>query len=401
MATIIKVPALGIAIANITITSWLVKEGEGVTQGQTLLEVQTDKISMEIPSESSGLLLRRFFEQGAKLKEGIPLAIIGETGENIDDLVSQVHAQLTQQGFGLPQESATATAVEPTPSGKAVATPLAKRVAKEKGVDLARVRGSGPGGRITEQDVLKYAEQQEPTRAATPSADVEYEVIPLERARKVIADHMVESVHISPHYNISIEVDCSRLVALRNKLTDEFQAQGIKLTYVPFMVKAVAFAVREVPIVNSTVRDGNIVVQKTAHIGIAVATGDLILIPVIRQPIRKTILEVAREAAHFIELVRQGGLVPQDVAGGTITITNMGAAEANVTGGTAIINQPQVAIVTMQKMMDRVVAVNNAIMIRPMMNVNFTFDHRVVMGIPGARFANFVQHYLEEPECLV
>lgn len=405
MATLIRMPALGIAIANITIINWCLKEGESITLGQPLLEVETDKLNMEVPAESSGILRKAFFGPGARLQDGIPVAIIGQPEEDIQALVAQVYAELKQQGFEpRPPEEAEAvpTAELPPPAtpGRVSATPLAKRIAKEKGVDLALVRGSDPGGSITGQDVLRYLKQlQSPP---TPLVEDAEEIIPLKGARKALADHMVQSVHISPQYTMETEVDCSRLVALRERLKGRFQqAHGLHLTLVPFVVKAIARAVNDVPIVNATVRDGDIVVRKIAHVGVAVAVEDSILVPVIRNPYDKGILEITRETAHHIELARSGKLTPQDIAGGTITITNIGLADLNIYRGTAIINQPQVAIVAAGKIQDRVVPVNGEIAIRPIMNLSFTYDHRVVMGIPGARFAEHVKSYLEDPESLL
>lgn len=410
MATLIRMPALGIAIANITIINWCLKEGESITLGQPLLEVETDKLNMEVPAESSGILRKTFFGPGARLQDGIPVAIIGQPEENIQALVEQVYVELKQQGFEQPppekaEAAPTAELASPATPGRVSATPLAKRIAKEKGVDLALVRGSDPGGSITGQDVLRYLKQlQSPPPAHTPTRLVENEeeIIPLKGARKALADHMVQSVHISPQYTMETEVDCSRLVALRERLKGPFQqAHGLHLTFVPFVVKAIARAVNDVPIVNATVRDGDIVVRKVAHVGVAVAVEDSILVPVIRNPYDKSILEITRETAHHIELARSGKLTPQDIAGGTITITNIGLADLNIYRGTAIINQPQVAIVAAGKIQDRVVPVNGEIAIRPMMNLGFTYDHRVVMGVPGARFAEQVKSYLEDPESLL
>ena len=405
MASIIRVPVLGIAIANVAINRWFVKPGARIARGETLLEAQTDKIAMEVPAEESGTLLKVFFEEGAQMAVDTPIGIIGDITEDISGLVAEVEAEL-RSGEDRAQERGERGAERParqTAGGgprKPLATPLARRTAREKGVDLSRVCGRGPGGRITEQDVVEYLGRAgESPSSGEGDGD---EVIPLRGARKVIADHVVKSVHTAPRFAIGIEVECSRLVALRNRLREEFRtAHGIELTYVPFMVKAMAKAVQDVPIVNGTVRGENIIVQKVAHVGVAVAAEDLIYVPVIRRPAVKTLLEIARELEGYIGLVRRNQLTPDCLAGGTITLTNMGVTEVDVRPGVSVIHQPQVAIVTMGRVRDRVVAVNGEVAIRPMMDLSFTYDHRVVMGIPGARFAERVQHYLDRPESLV
>jgi len=421
MATIIRVPALGIAIANITITRWLIQEGEKVAHGQPLLEVQTDKIAMEVPAEESGTLRKIFFDEGAQMTVGTPIGIIGEDAEDISGLVAEVEAELRggAQGRGRADLRMPARPADPEQAAagapqKILATPLARRVAREQGADLSRVRGSGPGGRITEQDIAEYLARAQaagqppqgggrgaeaPPAGPLGEADA-VEAIPLRGVRKVIADHVAKSVQTSPRFSLGIDVECSRLVALRHDLRERFRADhGVELTYVPFMVRAMAKAVEHVPIVNATVRGDNILVRKVAHVGVAVAVEDLIFVPVIREASAKTLLDVARELEEDIGLVRVGQLSPDRVTGGTITLTNVGLTE--VRPGVSVIHQPQAAIVTMGRVGDRVIAVEGQVVIRPMLELSFTYDHRVVMGVPGARYAEWVKQYLEHPESLL
>jgi pyruvate/2-oxoglutarate dehydrogenase complex dihydrolipoamide acyltransferase (E2) component len=229
-----------------------------------------------------------------------------------------------------------------------------------------------------------------------------YEVIPLKGTRKAIADNMVRSVQTAAHYTMGANVDCSRLVALRERLKGEFKSQhGIDLTYVPFLVKAIAAAVKDVPIVNATIRDDSILVYKTANVGVAVASEDYIFVPVIKRPILKSLLQVTRELAEFVRLVREKKLAPEHTRGGTITLTNMGVTNATIKAGITIINYPEVAIITQGRIKEQVVPVNGEMCIRPMMDLTFTYDHRVVMGVPGGSFAERVQFYLENPDLLL
>jgi len=417
MAKLIKMPVLGIAIANITINEWFVNVGDEVSQGQPLLEVQTDKITMEVPSEESGVLLKVFYEKDSQLTDGIPLAIIGQAGENIDPLVAEVQVDL--QGLDVPQpELESSPQVEPDPvpepepesvkpPGKTLATPLVKRIARESGVDLSKITPTGPGGRITKKDVLAYKESAQPVKTKTKKAvpvseDEIIEVIPLSGTRKVIADNMVQSVRTAPHYTIDAEVDCTRLVMIRNKLKDDFKdIHGVDLTYVPFVVKAMALAINDVPLVNATVRGDEILVQKVAHVGVAVAKDDLLYVPVVRSPIAKTLLEVAREIMEVATLVREDSLGLDQLVGSTITLTNMGVVDLGSDGGTSVINPPEVAVICMGRVRERVVPKDDEIIIQPSMRLLFTYDHRVVMGIPGAKFAEKMKYYLEHPEILL
>jgi pyruvate dehydrogenase E2 component (dihydrolipoamide acetyltransferase) len=427
MAQLIRVPELGIAIANVTIVEWMVKEGERVSRGDALLEVLTDKMVMEVPAEASGTLRKIFFQEEAQLTIGVPIAIIGEAGENIDHLLAEAEAELQALSEQLPEAMAVSAApavslpvLAPappahSPSGKILASPLAKRLAREKGVDLALVSPTGKGGKITQEDVLAYCDQIEavatpPAPAVRPAtdgrpvtvSDEETEIIPFKGTRKAIADNMIRSVQMSAHYTMGIDADCAQLVALRDRLREEFRERyGVELTYVPFMVKAIAMAVKDHPIVNATLRENDLIIQKVAHVGVAVASGDFIFVPVIGRPIEKTLLRVAQELAAHIQLVRDNKLTPDHTQGGTITLTNMGVADLKPNAGLSIIRQPEVASIAMGRIKDTVVPVNGEIVIRPMMGVTFSYDHRVVMGVPGGRFAESVRYYLENPELLL
>jgi pyruvate dehydrogenase E2 component (dihydrolipoamide acetyltransferase) len=411
MAKIIRMPVLGIAIANISINEWFVNVGEEVKQGEPLLEVQTDKITMEVPSEETGVLLRVFFEKDAQLTDGIPIAIIGHPEDTIDDLIHKVQGEL--QGLDVPQQQVeiapqVVSQVEtPQTTGEVLATPLVKRIAREKGIDLSRVKPTGPGGRITKQDVLAYTEPMPevdvPAVTAAPiSEDDILEIIPMRGTRKVIADNMVRSAQTIPHYTIDAEVDCTRLVTLREKLKTEFkETHTIDLTYVPFVVKAMAKGVDDVPLVNATLKKDQIIVQKTANVGVAVAKDDLLFVPVIKRPVEKSLLQIARELMDLALRVREDRLELDHLSGSTITLTNMGIVDLGSDGGTSVINPPEVAVVCMGRVRDRVVPVNGEIKIQPSMRLLFTYDHRVVMGIPGAKFAEQMKYYLEHPELLL
>jgi pyruvate/2-oxoglutarate dehydrogenase complex dihydrolipoamide acyltransferase (E2) component len=421
MARLVRVPELGIAIANVTIVEWLAREGDTVSRGQALLNVETDKIVMEVPCEASGILLKILTPEESELAIDAPIAIIGQAGEDIASLVAEAETELAAALHEAAREAAvvaTEAVAQPmpappsptrSPAGKVLASPLAKRLAREKGIDLALVPPTGKGGKISKEDVLNYAGQKTEVPklplaavAAVDEATDDIEIIPFKGTRKAIAENMVKSVQTAAHYSMGAEVACDQLVNLRNWLKEEFRtAHGVELTFVPFMVKAIAAAVNDHPIVNSTIRGDNLVVQKTAHVGVAVAKGDFIFVPVIREPSAKSVLQITQELAEYIQLVRDDKLTPSQTHGGTITLTNMGVAKLSTNAGLSIIRQPEVASIAMGRIRDRVVPLDGAIVIRPIMNITFSYDHRVVMGVPGARFAERLVHYLENPEIML
>jgi pyruvate/2-oxoglutarate dehydrogenase complex dihydrolipoamide acyltransferase (E2) component len=413
MAKIICVPALGIAIANATINTWFKKEGEEVTQGLALLEVQTDKITMEIPAEVSGTLLKVLHPEGTELAVGDPIAIIGVPGEDItgitpkDPYSSSPSAEMVlDERRTNENENRGSEKVEPR---QVLASPLAKRIARENHIDISKIQPSNPRGRITEKDVQMYLERTkiskelEPTAPAIPASTPESkddEIIPLKGTRKVIADNVAQSAHAAPQYSMQIEIDCTRLVALREKLQEGFlKHAGVELSFMPFIVKAIAKAVPHVPIVNASLGDGCILVHKKVNVGVAVATEDIIYVPVIKEPSDKSLLQVTKELDEYVKLARDNKLNLENISGGTFTITNMGITD--IISGTSILHQPQVGIVAIGKIKDRVVPLDGKFVLKPIMIASFTYDHRVVMGVPGGRFAEWVKYYIENPELLL
>jgi len=413
MAKIICVPALGIAIANATITTWFKKEGEEVTQGLALLEVQTDKITMEVPAEVSGTLLKVLHPEGTELAIGDPIAIIGLPGEDISEIIPK-GLSLSHPGPEIVLDEKISYEVENRGSEKVeprkiLASPLAKRIARENGIDISQIQPSNPRGRITEKDVLKFLERKHITKDLNPPASAgpakppetkDDEIIPLKGTRKVIADNVAQSAHAAPQYTMQIEIDCTQLVALREKLREGFlKNAGIELSYMPFMVKAIAKAVPHVPIVNASLADGCILLHKKVNVGVAVATEDIIYVPVIKEPSEKSLLQITKELDEYVKLARDNKLNLENISGGTITITNMGVTD--IISGTSILHQPQVGIMALGKIKDRVVPVEGKFLVKPIMIASFTYDHRVVMGVPGGRFAEWVKYYIENPEFLL
>jgi len=389
VSTVIKVPALGAAIANITIVRWLVAEGDEVKRGEPLLEVETDKMNMDIPAECDGVLQQILAAPGVTTQEGDPLAVIGASGEAVGGgevaappVLDETPPPDVAAAVNFPRSSAA--------PGRVAATPAARRVANELDLDLALVRATGET--VTEADVRRH--HRDGGQVGAAADDVE--VIPLVGARKLLADRMAESFRTVPHYTMTLEFDCTRLVALRRELED---ALGERVTHTALFVKAVALAVRDEPIANATLVGDEIHVFRTAHVGVAVAAGDMIVVPVIRSPISHTVPEIARELTRLTELGRSRRLPLDAVTGATITISNVGATE--VVSANTIINPPEVAMIAITRIVDRATPIDGIIAVRPRLNASFTYDHRVVQGVPGARFAERVKYYVEHPDELV
>jgi len=370
MPTDIIMPQLGESIAEGTIVKWLVPPGGRVEKDQALLEVETDKVSLEIPSPATGVLSEVLVQAGQTVPVGTLLGRL--------DREPPTTGVINRVG---------GVVVRPMPQGEGPEhySPAVRQLAKEHGVDLSLVKGTGEGGRVTRKDVLDYLAKRGPG-GGRPEAGGE-DVLPLSAMRKTIAERMVKSRQTSAHVSTFFEADCSGIVRFRTR-------HG--LTYLPFVVHAVARALKEVPVVNSSWSERGILLKKDVHIGIAVALEDGLLVPVVRNADRKGLAQLGREVADLAERARSKRLAPDEVQGGTFTITNHG-----VTGSlfsTPIIHQPQVAILGVGAVQPRAVVINDAIAIRPMCYLSLSFDHRVMDGATADRFVSKVKAYLEQSD---
>ncbi len=384
MATEIKMPQLGESVVEGIIGKWLKKVGDRVEKYEPLLEVITDKVDSEIPSPAEGVLLKILVPEGETVKAGTVIALLGEEGEE----------EVTPSPAPAPAEEA-----EARPRRPPRISPVVARIATEHDVALSQVKGTGRGGRVTKKDILRFIEEREkaaPAPARPPEAPppVPGEVIQLTPMRRTIAEHMVRSKHTAPHVTTVMEVDMSRVVAFREGHKEEFRRrEGFNLTYTPFFVQAVVAGLKAVPIVNSTFTEEGIVVKKEINIGVAVAVEEGLIVPVIKHADEKSLLKLAREVNDLATRAREKRLSPDDVQGGTFTITNHGVGGSLL--ATPIINQPQAAILGVGAITKRVVVVDDAIAIRPMCFLSLTFDHRVLDGAVADRFLARVKDYLE------
>jgi 2-oxoglutarate dehydrogenase complex dihydrolipoamide succinyltransferase (E2) component len=378
MPTDIIMPQLGESIAEGTIVKWLVTPGGRVEKDQSLLEVETDKVALEVPSPAGGFLSEVLVPEG----QTVPVGTI------IARLESQAPSGVINRVGGV-----VVKPVPPAGEGEEHYSPAVRQLAKERGVDLSQIKGTGAGGRVTKKDVLDVVTQSASLQPAAPAMakgtapSGAEETLPLTTMRKTIAERMVASRHTAAHVVTFFETDLSGVSAFRHEH---------QLTYLPFVINAVTRAIKDVPILNSAWSDTGIVVKHDVHMGIAVALEEGLLVPVVRNANKKGLRQLAKEVADLAERARTKRLNPEEVQGGTFTITNHGGMGSLFS--TPIIHQPQTAILGVGAVQKRPVVINDAIAIRPMSYLSLSFDHRVIDGATADQFMTKVKGYLEQSE---
>jgi pyruvate dehydrogenase E2 component (dihydrolipoamide acetyltransferase) len=416
-----KLPDIGEGIHEGEIVKWHVQPGDLVEEDQIILDVQNDKAVVEIPSPVNGTV------KDIKVKEGT-VAIVGDVlvtfdvagdvaGQDQTEEVRTVEEEVDKQ----PAPAAQSTPAQPQPAGKQVlATPSVRKFARESGVDISKVAGTGKHGHVTREDIANFADGDTKAVAAleTPEAqatapaeqkaaaigqstEVLEERVPIRGIRKAIVNAMVKSAYTAPHVTILDEVDVAALVALRSKAKPLAEQKGVKLTYLPFIVKALVAAIRQFPDLNAQIDEttNEIVYKKYYHIGIATDTEQGLLVPVVKDADRKNVWKIAEEIKDLATRGREGKLAASELKGSTISITNIGSA-----GGmffTPIINYPEVAILGTGRITEKPVARNGEIIIAPVMSLSLSFDHRVIDGVTAQNFVNYIKQLLEDPQLLV
>lgn len=424
-------PQMGESIAEGTVTKWLKQVGDTIKRDEPLFEISTDKVDAEIPAAAGGVLLEIMVQEGETVPINTVVARIGEAGEVAS--TSKPESSSPRPAEAAPAEpapvaaTATATVVPITgqddaaarPQGldqrrKTKSSPLVRNIAKEHGVDIALVDGSGTGGRVTKKDILLYLDQAnvaaapiEAPRPATPApaAPTPSVVFPAgERhvrekmtvMRKKIADHMIMSRQTSAHVQTWQECDMHNVVKRRAALKDQFAKDGVKLTYTAFIVEALSRGLQAFPILNASIEgEDTVVYHKDINIGIAVALDWGLIVPVVKGTQQMNLLGLASSINDIAERARSKRLSPDEVQGGTFTITNPGVFGSLM--GAPIISQPQVAILGVGVIKKRPVVIDDAIAIRPIMYLSLSFDHRLVDGAQAAKFLSFIVDELEKP----
>ncbi|MCX6028038.1 MAG: dihydrolipoamide acetyltransferase family protein [Chloroflexi bacterium] len=431
MTTQVLMPQLGESVVEGTVAKWLVAEGAPVTKDEPLLAITTDKVDTEIPAPASGILLKIHVPEGQTVAKGTVLAEIGEqeTGGREQELGGR------EQGSETHSDSNLQSPI----SNIGFISPAIGRLAAELGVDLTQVIGTGAGGRITKKDVLAYIAAPVPREPATggalpgqeaptwaqPATSAIFEPLeeveetlrvspvppspagsvlaPLSSLRRAIATHMLESVQTAPHVTTVMEADMTRVIQARERLRGEFERQGVKLTFTPFFVQAIVAGLKTVPEANSSFRDDALLIHRRIHVGMAVAIPDGLIVPVIRDAGEKSLLGLARAVSDLAERARSKQLKPDDVQGGTFTLTNHGTSGSLF--ATPIIVQPQAGTLGVGVIQKRPVVITgghpllpdaeDVFAIRPMAYLSFTFDHRVLDGQGADGFLGAVKKFLE------
>jgi len=403
----IIMPQMGESVVEGTISKWHKKEGEKVKKDEPLVEIETDKITVEVPCPVDGTLVQILVKEGETVPVGAKLAILTIPGEEVS-AGEAVTAKKEEKTKILREPEEIIKAVEEEGVEKKRYSPAVRRLAREYGVDPDQIQGTGTGGRVTKEDILAFVEKRTEAMVLEEEADISPEfwipreikkedVIPLTSVRKIIAQHMVRSKREAPHVTTWDEADMSRWVGfLKNHKEEISKKYDIKLTYMPFIIKAVVQSLKEYPMLNSSLVGEEIKIKKYYNIGVAVAREAGLIVPVIHSADKKSIVEIAKEIDELRIKAQSDKLTLQDIHEGTFTITNAGVFGA--IASTPIINFPEVAILGIHRIMERPVVFEGQITKRWMMNLCLSFDHRVVDGVPAVQFLNRVKTYLEEPE---
>ncbi|MEQ8677250.1 MAG: dihydrolipoamide acetyltransferase family protein [Aggregatilineales bacterium] len=431
MPTNIMMPEMGEGVVEGTVVTWLKHEGDDVREDEAVLEIETDKVTVEINAESDGVLLKECVNAGDTVPVGTVLAIVGNADENVEHVPTSPTVPQQEKQSSPAEEKNQPEVAKPAngsnlpipavpktrklaPSQELTETrvsPVVARMVSEHSLDVSEIEGTGRDGRITKRDVLAYMEgeteattestgtktapllKQNESVASPVSSDTKGELMPLSGMRRAIAEHMVMSKHTSPHATTVFEFDYTKVAKHRAANKAQFEKDGAKLTYMPYLIHAVAIALKNHPLVNSSWTDDGILLKRDINIGIAVAVERGLIVPVIKQADSMNLLGIARALTDIAERARSNKLMPQDLQGGTFSITNHGASGSLI--GTPIINQPQVGILGIGVIEKRVKVINDAIAIRPNAFVSFSFDHRVLDGATADAFVMDIKQHIE------
>ena len=415
MAKIIGLPKLSPTMEEGTLVAWIKKEGEKVEVDDVLAEVETDKATMEFRSFDRGVLLKILVPEGETLEPDVPVAIIGKAGEDIADLIAEAEAGRDSgagAGAGAAAEtvsetvSAPETALASVPatgaeigelgatSGRVLSSPLVRRLARERSIDLRAVQGSGPRGRIVKRDIDSYEVEVAPSFASLGER-LPPRVAKASSMRRTIARRLTESMQTIPHYYLTIDVDIAPLADARKAMNAELEAAGKKVSLNDLIIKAAAVALRRVPEVNASWMDKEIHFHQVVDISIAVAVDDGLMTPVLRDADRKGVSQIAEEVRNLAERARERKLQPEDMSNGTFSISNLGMF--GIEEFTAVINPPEGAILAVGTIRNEPVVQDDAIVPGRRMRFTMSCDHRIIDGATGAKFMAAFKRIVESP----
>lgn len=424
----VLLPKMGESVAEATITKWLKAEGDAIESEESLVEIATDKVDSEVPAQEDGVITKILVREGDVVEVGKPIAIISTEGESFTASEVPATKPAMDEAKKVPyQPNADAVPISTTSGGVRFYSPLVKTIASKEGIEMTEldaVSGSGHNGRVTKKDILYYVKNREKNGSSSQAPRVEtraapnsnkqgvqalmpsksygdnVEIIEMDRMRKLIADHMVNSKHTSPHVTSMVEVDVTNLVNWRNSIKDSFlKKEGEKLTFTPLFIEAITKAIKDFPLINVSLDGDKIIRKKDINVGMAAAlpSGNLI-VPVIKNADHYNLTGLAKKVNDMANRARAGKLSPDEIQGGTYTMTNVGTF-GNVMG-TPIINQPQVAIMAVGAVRKKPAVIEtpqgDSLGIRQMMFLSHSYDHRVVDGALGGSFVRRVADYLEQ-----
>jgi pyruvate dehydrogenase E2 component (dihydrolipoamide acetyltransferase) len=399
-------PKLSDAMTEGRVIQWLKKEGDRVQGGDVLASIETDKAEIELEAFGSGVLRRIMAADGQTVLVGQLIGVIAEPDEDIAGLVGAAPTAPATAAPTAPRveakpaaaaaPAAAAPAARPAEAGRVPASPIARRMARDAGIDLSQVKGSGPGGRILERDVEAYlaTQAQRLAGAEVPAGERDFEDKELSTIRKTIAARMTQSKAPIPHFTVTVEADMGAALELRKSL-NAIEAQAEKLSVNDIIIKATALALQRHRAINATYNNGQVRLFKRVHIGVAVAIEDGLIVPVIRECDRKSLGEIAREARSLIDRARARKLRPEEYSGGTFAISNLGMYD--VVEFTAVIDPAHGSILAVGAIEEKPVVMNGQITVRQRMRLTGSFDHRIIDGAMGARFLQELKKILENP----
>ena len=419
MAEKIIMPKLGLTMEEGIINKWLVKEGDQVEKGDALFEVATDKVNMEVESTANGVVLKIIAGEGETIPITQTVAYVGKPGEVIEEKEEVVPTpqETKKESVTVPTEETKATANTEAAKERIKASPLARRLADEYGLDLSKIEGTGPGGRIVKEDIENAYQQKKtvtPQKAeilktepaiktkgtVTPSEELPKEIIPLSRMRKIIAERMHSSMINKPHFYLQMEVLADELVKLRGRMLPLIEkTTGLRISYNDILIKIIAQSLEKFPTINAYFLDNGIQMNSAINIGVAVALEDGLIVPVVKNANLKGLSQIVVETNDLSKRARESKLLPEEITGGTFTISNLGMY--GVDSFNAIINAPESAILACGAIKKRPYVDGENIIVTSLMNLTLSGDHRIVDGAVAAQFMQYLKNLIEEPLGLI
>jgi pyruvate dehydrogenase E2 component (dihydrolipoamide acetyltransferase) len=419
MITKVHMEALSPTMEEGQLVQWHKSEGDDVSNGDILAEIETDKATMELVARGDGVLRKIFLEEGATAGVGAVIGVIADADEDISDVEGTSGGTPADEGDGEEAEApggeadtgasrargapggTTERQARAAGDGRIKASPLARRLAEDAGIELSRISGSGPGGRIVKRDVEKAKEEGVSLPAAETWApdEAEYEDVPVSQVRKAIAKRLVQSLGPVPTFYLTVDVDMGRAIEARKSMNASLEGQGVKISFNDIVLKATAAALRQHPDCNAQWHDDHIRRFNAVHLGVAVAIEDGLITPVVRNAHRKGLVRIGAEVREMAGRAREKKLKPEEYTGATFSVSNLGMF--GIHEFTAIINPPEAGILAVGGIEETPVVVDGDVVVRPRMRVTMSCDHRVIDGAQGSRFLQTLRTMLEEPAAIL